>query len=114
MKKLTRAISTAAVAAALVAGSAIAAAPASAMWYSGARTNSCGAGKSVQVNWTSTGDVRLFTYSNNTGLANETLVREVYSSGSYAYNSGLTTLTWQFGTASGNVSSYYVSCVGQF
>ncbi|MET3568235.1 hypothetical protein ABIC47_003751 [Leifsonia sp. 563] len=111
---MKKALIATAVAASVLTGSVLTAAPASAMWNSGSRTNSCGAGKSVQVNWKSTGNVRLFKYSNNTGLATEKLVREVFANGSYAYNSGLSTLTWQFGTAPGNVTSYSVTCVGQF
>lgn len=111
MKKISRALAAAAISASLIAGGTIAAAPANAMTGFGIRTVSCPYGKTAQIDWKSTGNVNLFTFSSNAAYATETLVRQVYSNGSYSYNSGVRVLNWGFGVSPGNVSSYYERCV---
>lgn len=87
--------------------------PANAMHYSGLRTDTCGYPKIVQINWESTGEVRLWTYPGNTST-DGTLSANPTSSGQHSYNSGKSSLNWQFGSAPGNVTSWYPTCVSYF
>jgi hypothetical protein len=111
MKTFNRIVGVVAVSAGVLAGGVLTAAPATAMSGTGIRTIGCGAGKTAQVDWTSTGTVNLFTYTSNMAWAQDTLVRQVTKSGSYSYNSGKSTLNWGFGVSPGNVSGYTERCV---
>jgi hypothetical protein len=111
MKKTTRTLGAIAVTAGLVIGGAVAAAPANAMSGTGIRTVACGAGKTAQIDWKSTGTVNLFSFNTNAPYAADTLERQVTKNGSYSWNSGRSTLHWGFGVSPGNVTSYTERCV---
>lgn len=97
--------------AALVGGGMVIASPASAMSGTGIRTVACGAGKTAQIDWKSTGTVNLFSFNTNAPYADDTFVRQVTSNGSYSWNSGRSTLHWGFGVSPGNVTSFTERCV---
>lgn len=111
MKRFHKVLTASVIAVGLTAGGGVAAAPATAMTTFGLRTFACGAGKTAQIDWKSTGNVRLFKWNTNAPYASDTLVREVTKNGSYSYNSGVSTLHWTFGTAPGNVTSWTERCV---
>jgi hypothetical protein len=111
MKNFKRVLAVAAVSIGLVVAGTVAAAPANAQ-SSFVRTKSCAPTQSVQIAWKSTGVVDLWRFQGNSGgLWSPTLMREVTQSGSYSWNSGMSTVTWGFGVSTGNVSSYTETCV---
>jgi hypothetical protein len=74
-------------------------------------TLGCG-NKTAQLNWTSTGEVHLFG-SPNRDAAGTSLLRIVKKNGSYSYNSGYHTFTFQIGASTGHVTSIKQVCVAQ-
>lgn len=74
-------------------------------------TVGCGS-KIAQLNWTSTGEVHLFG-SPDRDSAGTNLLRIVKKNGSYSYNSGYHTFTFQIGASTGHVTSLKQVCVSQ-
>ena len=74
-------------------------------------TIGCG-NKTAQLNWTSTGEVHMFG-SPDRNSAGTNLIRVVTKSGSYSYNSGYHTYTFQIGASTGHVTSVKQVCVAQ-
>ncbi|WP_144761265.1 hypothetical protein [Curtobacterium sp. 9128] len=74
-------------------------------------TLGCG-NKTAQLNWTSTGEVHLFG-SPDRDSAGTNLLRIVKKNGSYSYNSGYHTFTFQIGASTGHVTSLKQVCVAQ-
>ncbi|MGW8429769.1 hypothetical protein ACWGJ9_01460 [Curtobacterium citreum] len=85
--------------------------PAHADPYGSPLTFGCGS-KTAQINWKSTGTVRLFGGPDRETAGNN-LLREVTKSGSYSYNSGYRTFTFQFGATNGHITSIKEVCVSQ-
>lgn len=74
-------------------------------------TFGCG-NKTAQLNWTSTGEIHLFG-SADRDSAGTNLLRIVKKNGTYSYNSGYHTFTFQFGASTGHVTSAHEVCVAQ-
>lgn len=99
------------VAAAVLSATAVTASPAHAEKIGSLLTIGCG-NKFAQLNWTSTGEVHIFG-SPDRDSAGTNLLRIVTKNGSYSYNSGYHTYTFQVGASTGHVTSLKQACVAQ-